>query len=111
MPGFLFRYGRRVSPYLIFCSENSLRHVPGGLSECPVHHNVIPFQAGLPAFIQAAESGPVDGYLLQLSGIRQSSGTDSGQGGDFIRLVRGIQAEGLDKPPERLTVRMHGTAG
>ena len=53
----------------------------------------------------------MDGYLLQLSGIRQSSGTDFGQGGDFIRLVRDIQAEGLDKPPERLTVRMHGTAG
>lgn len=98
-------------PNFVFRSEDSLRHVHGSLSKCPVHHNVVPFQAGLPTFIQAAESGPVDGYLLQLSGIRQPPGTDSGQGGDLVRLVRGIEAEGLDKPPERLTVRVHGTAG
>ena len=98
-------------PHLVFRSEDSLRHVPGGLPESPVHHNVVPFQAGLPPFIQAVEPGPVDGYLLQLSGIRHPSGTDSGQGGDFVRLVRGMQAEGLDKPPERLPVRVHGTDG
>ena len=98
-------------PHLVFRSEDSLRHVPGGLPESLVHHGVISFQTGLPAFIQAVEPGPVDGYLLQLSGIRQPPGADSGQGGDFVRLVRGMQAEGLDKPPERLPVRVHGTDG
>lgn len=104
-------YGRHVFPHLVFRSEDSLRHIPGGLPESPVHHNVVPFQAGLPPFIQAVEPGPVDGYLLQLSGIRHPSGTDFNQGRYLVCLVRGIQAEDPDKPPERLPVRVHGAAG